>query len=245
MSLRNHFSKIYGDEVVKNILELNSLEIKRNKQDLINFINKYKRIEENFEGTFKINGCKDCIYKDLAVRKQDFPGWLGQLKGKDLVIVGLEISPKVPSDIHISYNLGNIRNKIDMLLFKRIGLIYDNLEERAYITDLAKCLSTEVNKSRRECMKHFIKELKLIKNLNPDIKIIIQGYGAQQYFEKNWKLKISLEDPLYPLIRRGTIKLEDSIYQVIVFPHTTSRPPTNKLWVEIENKKVQIKNSLL
>ena len=150
MSLRNHFSKIYGDEVVKNILELNSLEIKRNKQDLINFISKYKRIEENIEGTFKINGCKDCIYKDLAVRKQDFPGWLGQLKGKDLVIVGLEISPKVPSDIHISYNLGNIRNKIDMLLFKRIGLIYDNLEERAYITDFAKCLSSEVNKSSEE-----------------------------------------------------------------------------------------------
>jgi len=39
-------------------------------------------------------------------------------------------------------------------------------------------------------MKHVIKELKLIKNLNPDIKIIIQGYRVQQYFEKNWKLKM-------------------------------------------------------
>lgn len=54
------------------------------------FIKKYRRIEEVHKGIFKIKGCNDCIYKKLAIRKQDFPCWLGELQLKDLVVIGLE-----------------------------------------------------------------------------------------------------------------------------------------------------------
>ena len=47
-----------------------------------------------------------------------------------------------------------------MRLYEMFGLIYNNLENRAYITDIAKCFSSDVNVSRMTCLNYFKKEFK-------------------------------------------------------------------------------------
>lgn len=185
-NLRKHFVTIYGKKIVDKILEPNELKLK-SPNELKEHFKKYKRWEKISEKVYKINGCVDCIENKenpLAVRNQDFPGWKGLLKDKDLIVIGLEVGPQVNEDIHIAYNLGAKIKDQDRVMYDNVGILLNNFEERAYITDIAKCSSTKLSVSRKKCIeKYFFNELELVSTIiKPGFKVIIQSFDAEKYF---------------------------------------------------------------
>jgi len=244
MCLRDYFIKIYGKECVELLIESNSLEIKRDKDQLNEKLANYTRYKKFKENLFLIEGCTDCLKYNVKVLQQDFPGWEGPLKSKDIIVLGLEISPKQKNDIHIAYNLGNIIETADKSLYEKIGAIINNFKQRAYVTDIAKCYSTNIKISRRNCITNLTEELNLVIK-NSAVKkmtIIIQGYGTQEIIEKEFR-NISIEDNFeyYPLIRKGTIKFADMKFPLFVFPHTSRAKGSTKKWEEIFKKLQELK----
>ena len=232
LRLRKHFENLYGKEIVEKLLESNELRFK-DKNILEEEIKIYKRWEKFSDNCFKIKGCIYCIENaddPLAIRNQDFPGWKGLLRNKDLIVIGLEVGPQVKTDFHIAYNLGvKIKNQ-DRVMYENIGILFENFEDRAYITDLAKCNSTKLNNSRKECMeRNFFKELELAsKIIKPSFKIIIQSFDAETYF-KNINIRKILVARKNPgekpkkLCKFGNIEINNRLIDVIIVPHSGRR----------------------
>lgn len=191
--LHKHLETIYGEEVVQNLLEdSNTLRIK--PFSLISkFIQNYDRFNKQKNETFKFQGCTycmndkwclyclkekkehQCVKTGIVVQSQDFPFWKGEITNKELVIIGLEVGPQVTTDIHIAYldDHGNLDKKY---MKDKIGLLFDNFEEKVYITDLSKCFSTRNEISRYICLKErFFHELQIFEQINPTFNVVIQG----------------------------------------------------------------------
>lgn len=191
--LRKHFETIYGEEIVQNLLE-DSTTLRIKPFSLISkFIQNYNRFNKQKNGTFKFQGCTycmndkwcldclkekkahQCLKTGLVVQNQDFPFWKGEITNKELVVIGLEIGPQVTTDIHIAYldDQGNLDKKY---MKDKIGLLFENFEEKVYITDLSKCFSTKNEISRYKCLKErFFDELKIFEEINPTFNLVIQG----------------------------------------------------------------------
>ena len=105
-------NSIYGKKVVNSLVDLSngtSTQLKDPKR-INEFIEKYVRSEDE--------GCHDCkklFLKDsFSERKMDFPSWLGLLDFKtphvkQIMIIGEDVSPKVPKVINITYGLGRFK----------------------------------------------------------------------------------------------------------------------------------------
>jgi len=252
-SLRKHFENLYGNEIVERLLEPNELRFK-DKNILEEEIENYRRWEKFSDNSFKIKGCIYCIeYADdpLAIRNQDFPGWKGLLRNKDLIVIGLEVGPQVKKDIHIAYNLGvKIKNQ-DRVMYENIGILFENFEDRAYITDIAKCISTKLNISRKKCMeRNFFEELELVsKIIKSNFKIIIQSFEAETYF-KNINIRMILDARKNPeekskkLCKFGTIEINNKLVDVIIVPHSGKRVTDkwNMIREPINLKKIKSDN---
>ncbi|MBA7523520.1 hypothetical protein ES705_15647 [subsurface metagenome] len=184
MTLKDFYLRIYGNEVVQNVLKKDDLEIRNDITELKHFFKRYRRIKSDSANNFSISGCITCLDKGLAIMNQDFPGWIGELKDKDYIVIGLEISPKVDYDIHICYDLYKNSDIENHLLFRRFNKIFENIKEKSYITDIAKCLSTNPEKSRKICLRNFEEELILLHEINPNFCLIIQGVKTAEKYLK-------------------------------------------------------------
>ena len=177
------FTAVYGPEATDIILDVKNECINRDKDELINKLKNYKRVVpiEDQEKTYHIKGCNKCIEEGLNVWNQDTPNFMGRINDNKYIIIGLE--PRIKKDIHIAFDKesGDIHP-----LFKKLSLfknVFSQIKERAYVTDLAKCMSTNYPEARKICMKfHLIDELKILLGINPEFKIILQGTGVEKHF---------------------------------------------------------------
>ena len=129
-------------------------------------------------------------------------------------------------------------------MYERIGVIIPNFEERAYITDIAKCLSSKKEVSRKNCASLFKEELNLFVEINTEPLIILQGYTNQSIFEQLGLFNSRADADFKPLIREGFMTLDDAMYKTIVVPHTARQSTTNTKWKEIIEKKDEIQTYL-
>lgn len=252
-NLRDLYIEIYGMDAVDIILEPNSLKMRENEEELKE-IEKYKRINKDpNKNCFEIKGCSQCITKEgLAIRNQDFPRWVRNIKDMEFIIVGLEVSPSVKGDLHICYRKGNKLDEAGKHLFRNLSTIFadENLENKTYITDICKCLSTKPNKSRKVCKeKYFLREIELLQKINPDIniKIIIQGLTTADFLINDIYVieekSILIKDREARYFIYGKLKSNEKIF-VFAFPHTTPKMPSARdRWKLITNeKKEEIQN---
>ena len=145
MNFKNYkewFTSVFGSEATEVILDDKNECIGRSEKSLKDFFKKYQRIEliRNIENGYIIKGFNECIFKGIIVRRQDSPGFLGKLNENKYVVVGLEANIK--TDIHIIYDQFETKSVKEHLLFKRLNLFFPQIKEKAYITDIAKCRST-------------------------------------------------------------------------------------------------------
>lgn len=254
MNFKNYkewFASIYGSEATEVILDDKNECITRNEKKLRDFFETYDRIEpiKHINNGYIIKGCTECISKRIIVRKQDCPGFLGKLNEIKYVIVGLEVNmpKKYRYDIHIAY--GQFRTKEEEhLLFTRLKPFFPQIKEKAYVTDIAKCRSTNLHQSHQNCLKtHFLKELKILLELNPEFKIIFQGTTVESYFSNDLKLFSNLEsdDEIKSnknskfLFKRRYLLFDKKKIPTVTFPHVANR--NSYLWNEIKEKEVSAK----
>lgn len=238
------YISVFGQEVAESILDDNGECIRKQEKVLKEFFKSYERVKliDNIESSYLIKGCNECINEGIIVRKQDAPGFLGKIGENDLIIVGLEAN--IETDIHIAYDQYESKKNGIHLLFKRLNLVLPNIKHRAYITDIAKCRSTNLHKSRQICLeKHFLKELDILFKINPKFKLIIQGTGTEKYFKEYFddnfdKLndEIITEKGNKVLFRRRFINLNNKKIPVIILPHASIQ--NSYLWNEIEKDEM-------
>jgi hypothetical protein len=251
MNFKNYkewFTSIYGSEATEVILDDKNECITRDEKKLRDFFRDYDRIEP-IENGYTIKGCTECISKRIIVRKQDCPGFLGKLNEIKYVIVGLEtnIPEKYGFDIHVAFNQFKTEEK-EHRLFTRLRLFFPQIKEKAYVTDIAKCRSTNLPQSRKICLEtHFLKELKILLELNPEFKIIFQGTTVESYFSNDLKLFSNLErdDEIKSnknnkfLFKRRYLLFDKKKIPTVTFPHGANR--TSDLWKEIGEEEVSAK----
>jgi hypothetical protein len=94
----------------------------------------------------------------FSERKMDFPSWLGSLDfknkhAKQIMIMGEDVSPKIPKTINITYGLGRYelgpdgkvkekeerRNEPWFYLNKLFDGKLNLVKENVYMTDICKC----------------------------------------------------------------------------------------------------------
>jgi len=247
----NHYKEwyisVFGSEAAGIILDDINECISRDENVLKNFFKKYQRIEpiKTIENGYKIKGCKKCISKGIIIRRQDSPGFLGKLNENKYIIVGLEANIK--TDIHIAYDQFETKSVKEHLLFKRLKLFIPQIKEKSYITDIAKCRSTNLHQSRQICLKtHFLKELEILLEINSEFKIILQGTGVESYFTnylepfsnpENDEIKSKKGNRL--LFKRRYLILNKKKTPTVIFPHGSVQ--NSYLWNEIEEKEVLAK----
>ena len=237
------FSSIFGPEATEVILDDKNECIRRDEKRLWNFFKIYDRIEPipgNKNG-YTVKGCNTCISKGIIVRKQDCPGFLGKHNEIKYVIIGLE--GNIPNDIHIAFDQFETVKK-EHPLFTRLRLFFPQIKEKAYVTDIAKCRSTNLHQSRKNCLEtHFLKELKILLEFNPEFKLILQGTTVESYFSNDLKPFSHLENDEIKsnksnkfLFKRRYLLLDKKEIPTVIFPHGSVR--TSNLWKEIEEKEV-------
>ncbi len=250
------FRSVYGDEVTKVILDQKNECIIKYEQKLLDFFKNYQRYEliPDEKNCYRIKGCNECISKGIAVRKQDTPGFLGKLNEIKYVIIGLEVNiPKKTieksgrHDIHIAFDQFNTEKK-EHRLFTRLRLIFPDIKEKAYVTDIAKCRSTNLHQSHQNCLEtHFFEELELLLAFAPDLRIIFQGTSVEYYFSKNFKLvyfstpendevKSKKKRRNKFLFKRQYLIFDDIAIPTVTFPHGAGR--NSYLWNEIEEPEI-------
>ena len=246
------FISVFGSEATEIILDDKNECIRRDEKKLRDFFETYRRIEplKNYENGYIIKGCNECISKGIIVRKQDCPGFLGKLNEIKYVIVGLEAS--IEDDIHIAFDQFETKAKEHLLFTRLKKLSFPQIKEKAYVTDIAKCRSTNLHQSRQNCLKtHFLKELKMLLELNPEFRIIFQGTTVESYFSNDLKPFSTLENDEIKsnknnkfLFKRQYLLFDNKKIPTVTFPHGASR--TSYLWDEIEEKEVltRIKSKL-
>ena len=177
------FESVFGEEIGKKYLNSKGMY----KNEPFNFIEKrIKQIGTN-QTEFSISGCTKCIVNGLNIRNQDAPGFIVPLSEIKYVIIGLEVNHK--NDFHIAYDYyPDVGYTIayDKIL-KKYKDFFSDIKECSYITDIAKCRSTNLNKSRNICRdKVLLEELSILLRFKRRSKIIIilQGTGVRKYFKK-------------------------------------------------------------
>lgn len=138
-------------------------------------------------------------------------------------------------------------------MFTNLRLFFPQIKEKAYVTDIAKCRSTNLHQSRQNCLEiHFLKELKILLEFNPDLKIIFQGTTVESYFSNDLKLfSDDLENDEIKstknnkfLFKRRYLLFDNKKIPTVTFPHGASR--TSNLWNDIREPNVldKIKSKL-
>ncbi len=252
INFREWFTLIFGSEVSNVILDDKNECIRKDEKRLEDFFEKYQRIEpiKHVKNGYVIKGCNECISNGIIIRRQDTPGFLGKLDINKFIIIGLEANIK--TDIHIAYDQFETKSVEENLLFKRLRLFFPQIKEKSYITDIAKCRSTNLHQSRQICLKtHFFKELEILLKINPKFKIILQGTGVESYFTnylepfsnlKNDEIKTKQGNKY--LFKRRYLILDKKKIPTILLPHGSIQ--NSQLWKEIEEKEItdRIKSKL-
>lgn len=148
---------------------------------------------------------------------------------------------------HIAYDQFKAKSVKEHLLFKRLKLFFPQIKEKSYITDIAKCRSANLHKSRQICLKtHFLKELEILLEYNSEFKIILQGTGVESYFTHYLRPFSNPEnDDIISkngnrlLFRRRYFILKEYIIPTVILPHASVQ--NSYLWNEIEEKEMQTK----
>lgn len=251
--LNKLYSKIFDPIVVNTFISEKIGHLNSNTEDIEKLFNKkyYERYIEKEADVFKIRGCLRCI-KDLriTIRQQDFPGWIGDIRKCDIMIIGLEAKLGDPDmDVHIAYDHYPGGPMHD--LFKKYSRFIPNIKDRSYITDIAKCTSSDFGKSRYHCFRiYFLKEIEFFLKINPQTIILFQGAKVEEFFMKKDNKKIfkiqydfELKGKRSMLFKTGILKYLDFKVPLLYFPHTSgSNTPE---WKEIqENRSKEIKNRL-
>lgn len=245
------FASIYGYEATEVILDDKNECIKKDEKRLRDFFETYRRIEpiKHIDNGYIIKGCNKCISEGITVRKQDCPGFLGKLNEIKYVIVGLEVNiPKKYSyDIHIAFDQFMTKEE-EHSLFKKLRPFFPQIKENAYITDIAKCRSTNLHQSHQNCLEtHFFKELKMLSENNPEFKIIFLGTTVESYFSNDLILFSNLDgnDEIRSnknnkfLFKRRYLLFDKKKIPIVTFPHVANR--NSYLWNEIKEKDVSAK----
>lgn len=240
---REWFETIFGKEATETILD-DTRESISTENDLQSFFKSYERIEliPKTEDQYIIKGCKLCVTKGSIVRQQDAPGFLGKLNEIKYVIIGLETKLPHDMDIHIAFNQFETSKK-EHPLFEKLKIIFpDNsdIKDRAYVTDIAKCNSNDLDRSRKKCFKeNFQSELKILLKFNPELKIILQGTKVESYFPENdfkpFKGSISDNEVKFEskfLFKRKILLFNGKEIPTILLPHASKQ--TSSLWKKIE-----------
>lgn len=236
------FKSVFGLEATNFILDAKNECIRLDGKSLNQFFKDYKRVQplEGIEKGYIIKGCNKCIDEGLNVRNQDTPGFLGRINENEYIVIGLE--PRISTDIHIAFD--QFETNSEHRLFKNLKLLFSQIKEKAYITDIAKCMSTNYLESKKICMKtHFISELEILLEINPAFKIILQGTRVESYF--NNKLtpfsnvgddEIKAKNGKNLLFRRQYLTLNKKIVPTIVLPHSSRQ--TLFLWNQIKEPEI-------
>lgn len=197
----NTLYSIYGEQITKSLVDVpNDHAIKLKDSRKINdFIKTYVRSEQD--------GCQDC--KELFFeRKMDFPSWLDLLDfeikhAKQMMMIGEDVSPKVPKSINITYGLGRYRimsngrvkeeptNDLWSCMKKLFGDKLDLVTENIYMTDICKCNARKNKKIWEKCSRKFL--LKEVALVNPKI-ILFQGNTAYEHTKHMLKNRMEEEN---------------------------------------------------
>lgn len=254
----NYLVKIYPNSIVKNILDENTLTILEKEAKI-----EVKEVDHGFKDSHNLKKkiieygkpCRICDEQGYIMTHQEFPGWSGPLQKKNLIVIGGEISPKKSNGFHIAYNLFN-KNPISEAMNENLNKIIYKFQERAYITDLAKCYCTDkVNrpKCRKLCKPNLINEIKILFEIHKKWILIFQGKNILEYFKEyqtEYNLKISRtfeeKSKTFYLFIAGTLKIDSIVIPYIVFPHVSPRNRTQ--WIFIKKKwdeyRYLVKNGL-
>lgn len=244
------FASIYGSEATEVILDEKNECIRKDEKRLRDFFDTYRRIEpiKHIDNGYIIKGCNKCISEGIIVRKQDTPGFLGKLNEIKYVIIGLEVNipKKYNYDIHIAYDQFKTKEE-EHLLFTNLKLFFPQIKDKAYVTDIAKCRSTNLHQPHQNCLEtHFLKELKILLEINPELKIIFQGTGVESYFSKDLKFSnLESDDEIKSskknrfLFKRRYLSFDKRMIPTVTFPHIANR--NSYLWNEIKEKEISTK----
>lgn len=249
------FVSIFGPDATKIILDDENEWITKDEKKLWNFFKSYERIESipYKKNGYIIKGCNECISKGLIVRKQDTPGFMGKLNEIKYVIIGLEVNiPKkylqkgYKCDIHVAFNQFETVKK-EHQLFSNLRLFFSQIKEKAYVTDVAKCRSTNLTQSQQNCLKtHFFEELRILLAFAPDLQIIFQGTAVESHFSKSLRHFSTIENDEIKsnknnkfLFKRQYLSFNNKKIPTVTFPHAA--PHTLSLWKEINEKEVVTK----
>ena len=206
MSLDQYYrllTDVYGESLVKALTTLNYNTLRLKSPPEINeFIDKYGRRED--EGC---QNCKGLLKGNFIERKMDFPSWLdtldfGKKHVKKIMMIGEDVSPKIPKSINITYGLGRYhimsdgrikeeeRNELWVCmknLFNDLNLITGNI----YMTDISKCTASKDRTIWESCSEKFlINEIKLMR----PILILFQGNTAYDFTKSLLKNGMQEED---------------------------------------------------
>lgn len=236
------FTSIFGLEATEIILD-DENECISKKNDLNKFFEEYDRIElkDRIEDKYIVKGCKQCVTKGIMVRQQDIPGFLGKLNEIKYVIIGLEAKLPDNMDIHIAFDQFETSEK-EHPLFKKLKTLFPtnrDIKDKAYVTDIAKCNSTNLDRSRKKCFEtHFQKELSMLLKFSPELKIILQGTSVEKYFPKNAFKPCNgltsdneVKSGSNLLFRRQKLLFDNKEIPTIVLPHGSKQ--TSPLWKKI------------
>lgn len=245
---REWFASIYGSEATEAILDDKNECIRKDEKKLREFFETYDRIEpiKHINNGYIIKGCNKCISERIIVRKQDCPGFLGKLNEIKYVIIGLEVNipKKYRYDIHIAFDQFETEEK-EHPLFTNLRPFFPQIKEKAYVTDIAKCRSTNLHQSHQNCLEtHFFKELKILLEIKPELKIIFQGTTVESYFSNDLKLfSDDLENDEIKstknnkfLFKRRYLLFDNKKIPTVTFPHGANR--NSYLWNEIKEREV-------
>lgn len=240
------FKNVFGSEATNIILNEDNESLNQDGKFLDDWFNLYRRymLISGENKVYKIKGCLECIndekYK-IAVRKQDCPGFLGQLSENDYIVIGLESN--APQEIHIAYDHYPNGPREQSILFNRIGKLITGFRNHAYVTDIAKCRSTNLHLSRQKCLRrHFITEIDILLRINNKFKVIFQGTGTASYFKnyfideeetKEKDIKSKKNNKL--LFGYRQLHICNRKVDAIILPHASIQ--NSYLWKEIESNE--------
>jgi len=200
----NMLYSIYGKKVVDSLTELNDTAIKlKETRRIEEFIDKYER--KKGEGC---QNCIECFEAEFSRRKMDFPSWLnsldfGEESAKKIMIIGEDVSPKVPKDINITYGLGRYEirpngkvgeepgNRLWVYLEKLSNGKLSLITENVYMTDICKCNANKKRCIWNKCSSKFL--LEEIKLINPRL-VVFQGNTSYKYTKSVLNSRMKEED---------------------------------------------------
>ncbi len=249
---------VYGESLVKalTIQNYNTLRLKT-PPEINEFIDKYERRED--EGC---QHCKGLLKGSFVERKMDFISWLnvldfGKKHVKKIMMIGEDVSPKIPKCINISYGIGRYpimsdgrmkeekRNELWVCmknLFNNLDLIKENI----YMTDISKCNASKDRTIWTNCSEKFlINEIKLIR----PILILFQGNTAYDFTKSLLRNDIQEEDVSsyfrdnnFPKFGKITFPDNDMLFLKIYHTSVANRRHRNK---NIDDYRRLIKDRIL